>query len=125
MAGMAEDSRLQRAQKEIDPLQAKSDNPVKQAAKATAKARSSKDAGEITGAANKTRMASLYSKSHGYPNLSKQLGKHKTMLVKYAAAVRKQKVAQSKAGRKARMRDLKYKLQANSAKARRAKTRSK
>jgi hypothetical protein len=124
MAGMGE-SRLSRAQDEINPLKDKGDNPVKAAAAATSKARSSKNVGDITGAANKTRMASLYSKSHGYPNLTKQLSKHKTMLIRYAAAVRKQKVAQSKAGRKARMQDLKAKLRSNARAKTRLKTRSK
>jgi hypothetical protein len=109
MAGMGE-SRLSRAQDEINPLKAKTDNPVKKAARATAKARSSKDASDIVGAANKTRMASLYAKSHGYPNLTKQLSQHKKMLQRYAAVMRKHKAAQTKAAKHQRVTDLKAKL---------------
>ena len=109
MAGMGE-SRLSRAQDEINPLKAKTDNPVKKAARATSKARNSKDASDITGAANQTRMASLYAKSHGYPNLTKQLSQHKRMLQKYATVMRKHKATQTKAAKRQRVVDLKAKL---------------
>lgn len=110
MAGMGENGRLRIAQKEINPLHSKTDNPVKKAVRATVRARQSKDADDIAGAAGSTRVATMYAKSHGYPNLTKQLSKHKETLRKFAAAVKKRKAAQSAEARKRRGRELKAKL---------------
>ena len=105
-----EDVRLKRARKEINPLHSKTDNPVKKAVKATQKARRSADVSDIAGASGQTRIAGMYAKTHGYPNLTKQLGKHKNTLRKLATAMRKKKAFQSKAATKQRARDLKAKL---------------
>ncbi len=110
LAGMGENGRLRIAQREIDPLKSKTDNPVKKAVRATVQARRSKDADDIAGAASSTRVATMYAKSRGYPNLTKQLGKHKETLRKFAATVRKRKAAQGAEARKRRGRELKAKL---------------
>ena len=105
-----ESAQLRTAQREIDPLHSKTDNPVKQAVRASAKAKQSKDVSDIAGATGRTRVATLYAKSHGYPNLTKQLGRHKEMLRKFAVAVKKRKAAQGKEARKAAVHKLKSKL---------------
>lgn len=110
LAGMGE-NKLRTAQREINPLHSKTDNPIKKVVRATVQARRSKDIDDIAGAAGSTRVATLYAKSHGYPNLTKQLGKHKETLRKFAVAARKREAAQGKAARKRRGRDLKAKLQ--------------
>ena len=127
LAGLSEESaRLRTARREINPLHAKDDNPVKKAVRATSKARSSKESGDIAGAVSRTQVASLYARSHGFPNLTKQLGKHKETLRKFGAATRKTKALHTQASRKRRMQDLKAKLKANALRRRLApsKTRS-
>ena len=106
-------AQLRTAQKEINPLNAKDDNPVKKAVRATRKARSSKDSDDIAGAVSRTQVATLYAKKHGFPNLTRQLSKHKETLRKFAAATRKIKALHTKPARKLRMKDLKSKLKAN------------
>ena len=111
LAGMGEESaRLKQARKEINPLKSKTDNPVKKAVKATQKARRTKDTGDIAGASSQTAVAKMYSTRHGYPNLTKQLGKHRDTLRKYATVVRKRKAFDTKAAGKQRVDDLRAKL---------------
>jgi hypothetical protein len=111
LAGLGEESaKLRAARREIDPLQSKKDNPVKQAARATAKARKSGRSDSMAGASGKTAVAKMYAKQHGYPNLTKQLGKHQDMLKKFTRTLRKREASQTKAGRKQGMQDLKAKL---------------
>ncbi len=119
---MGESRRLSTAQREIDPLQSKRDNPVKHAARATGKARQSKKSDDIAAAASKTGLASMYARSHGYPNLTKQLGKHKATLRKFALAVKTREVSQTKAAAGQRVRDLKAKLWRRKLQRRRAAT---
>jgi hypothetical protein len=71
---------LRQVQREINPLEKKGRNPVKDVVKTSAKARETRKPRDISKAQQAHTKAISYSERHGYPRLIKQLQKHKTKL---------------------------------------------
>jgi len=84
---------LRQVQREINPLERKGRNPVKEVVTATAKARKTRARSDIGKAATKHDVAIAYSQRRGLPRLVQQLKKHKKAL---PAPISQRKTKQSK-----------------------------